>query len=184
MNNIEKLTERQIEELAKEIREFLIDNEMRSAMELVKYKTMQGDGRIPKLIKENCYCSTQDDMSSPKKIVSAMKEAFQIHRETEEYLYEICMDAKGKAMAIFEISHGTVNCSLVSPREYYQKALLVGAVTTVAVHNHPSGDCIPSREDEKMTARLNEAGKLMGIQLVDSIVIGNGYYSFAEYGRL
>lgn len=153
-------------------------------MELVKYKTMQGDSRIPQLIKESCYYSVQDGMSNPKRIVSVMKEVFQMHRETEEYLYEICMDAKGKPMAIFEISHGTVNYSLISPREYYQKALLVGAVTTVVVHNHPSGDCIPSREDEKMTARLNEAGKLMGIQLVDSIVIGNEYYSFAEYDRL
>lgn len=153
-------------------------------MELVKYKTMQGDSRIPQLIKENCYCSTRDGMNSPKKIVSAMEEVFQIHRETEEYLYEICLDTKAKPIAIFEISHGTVNCSLASPREYYQKALLIGAVTTVVVHNHPSGDCIPSREDEKITARLKEAGKLMGIQLLDSIIIGDEYYSFNECGRL
>ncbi len=75
------------------------------------------------------------------------------------------------------ISKGTVNASIVSPREILIEALRYRAVGMIMVHNHPSGDPTPSREDCSITQRVKEAGKLVGIQLLDHIVIGDGSYS-------
>lgn len=153
-------------------------------MKLAKYKTIQGDGRIPQLVKESSYDSSLNTLNNPEKVVKLMKDVFQIHRETEEYMYEICVDAGGKPIAVFEISHGSVCGTMASSREIFQKALLIGAARIVVVHNHPSGDCKPSKEDIKVTAKLREAGRLMDINLVDSIIVGDEYYSFTESENL
>ena len=153
-------------------------------MKLAKYKTIQGDGRIPQLVKESSYDSSLDTLNNPEKVVKLMKDVFQIHRETEEYLYEICVDTKGKPIAIFEISPGSVFGTMAASREIFQKALLVGGNGIVVVHNHPSGDCEPSKEDRKVASKLKEAGRLMDINLVDSIIIGDEYYSFTESENL
>ena len=136
------------------------------------------------MIRESSYESSLDALNNPEKVVKLMKDVFQIHRETEEYMYEICVDERGKPIAVFEISHGSVCGTMASSREIFQKALLVGASRIVVVHNHPSGDCKPSKEDRKVTAKLKEAGQLMDISLVDSIIVGDQYYSFAENENL
>lgn len=72
---------------------------------------------------------------------------------------------------------GTVNASLVSPREIFLEALEIHAVNLVLVHNHPSGDATPSREDIQMTKRICQAGEMLGIQILDHIIIGDHCYS-------
>ena len=81
------------------------------------------------------------------------------------------------------LSQGTVNMSLASPREIFLEALRHRAVYVVMVHNHPSGDPSPSREDILLTKRVREAGELIGIPLLDHVIIGdNSYISLKERG--
>ena len=84
-----------------------------------------------------------------------------------------------------EISKGTLNGSLAHPREIFFTAVQVRAAALICVHNHPSGDPEPSPEDLKVTKRLVEGGKILGIRLLDHIVIGDQrYFSFADQGML
>ena len=86
-----------------------------------------------------------------------------------------------------EISTGTQTASLVHPREVFGPAVREGAVSLVCIHNHPSGDPTPSREDIRLTRQLVEAGRLIDIKVHDHIVIGNGsgeWLSLAQRGLL
>jgi DNA repair protein RadC len=123
-------------------------------------------------------------ITSPGDAVIIGKEFMRIHEEPEEYMYMICMNTKNKVIGVFEISHGTVNASLVSPREVFQKALLANATSIIVMHNHPSGDSRASREDIEVTKRLAEAGKVVGVELLDHIIVGDGYSSLKEAGHL
>ena len=83
------------------------------------------------------------------------------------------------------ISKGTVNASLITPRELFIEALQKNAVFVIILHNHPSGEPTPSREDRLITRRIQDAGALIGIELLDHIIIGNNcYVSFREEGML
>ena len=113
-----------------------------------------------------------------------MVDLYQLDIQAEEYVYMIAFDTKQKPLGVFEISHGTVNASVLNPREVYLKALLVGAVNIVLLHNHPSGDTSPSRADIQSTKRIKEAGEMLGIKLIDHIIIGDDYLSFAEESYL
>jgi DNA repair protein RadC len=80
---------------------------------------------------------------------------------------------------------GTVNASMISPREIFLEALSSRAVQIILLHNHPSGDASPSREDLQVTKRIREAGELVGITLTDHIIIGeHTYVSFREKNYL
>jgi DNA repair protein RadC len=79
------------------------------------------------------------------------------------------------------ISIGSLNASIVHPREVYRPAIVLSAASLVLAHNHPSGDTTPSEEDLAITRRLHEAGRLLGIELVDHIVVAkDGYTSLRE----
>ena len=123
-------------------------------------------------------------ITSPGDAVVIGKEFMRIHEEPEEYMYMICMNTKNKVIGIFEISHGTVNASLVSPREVFQKALLANATSIIVMHNHPSGDSKASREDIEVTKRLAEAGKIIGVEVLDHIIVGDSYSSLKEAGHV
>ena len=102
-----------------------------------------------------------------------------------EVVYLIMMDAKSRILKDMIISTGTVSSSLLSPREIFLNALKYEAVNIILLHNHPSGDPTPSREDIQTTHRMKEAGNLMGIRLMDHIIIGdNRYISLAEQGYI
>lgn len=102
------------------------------------------------------------------------------HRETECVMVA-CLDAKGQLICERKLSEGSVNMSLISPREIFLAALESRAVNILLVHNHPSGDPAPSRADRMLTGRVKEAGALIGITLIDHIVIGDRcYLSFRE----
>lgn len=83
------------------------------------------------------------------------------------------------------ISSGSLNSCLVHPREFFAPAIRLKCASAIAIHNHPSGDPTPSREDLDITKRLVEAGKLLGIELLDHVIVGNGkFVSFREKGLL
>ena len=91
------------------------------------------------------------------------------------------LNTKTKLIGETDISKGTVNASLISPRELFIEALNCGAVSIVLLHNHPSGDPTPSESDILLTKRIKDAGDLIGITLLDHIIIGNNcYISFSE----
>lgn len=97
----------------------------------------------------------------------------------------LALDAKNRLRKQETISRGTLMGSLVHPREVFELAIRHSAAGIIVLHNHPSGDVEPSPEDRRVTAQLAEAGKVMGIPLLDHLIIGNGsYYSFKDSGGL
>ena len=93
----------------------------------------------------------------------------------------ILLDTKSRLISDTDISKGTINSAVISPRELFVEALKKNAVSIVLLHNHPSGDPKPSKADVLITRRVHEAGMLIGIELLDHIIIGdNCYFSMRE----
>ena len=156
-------------------------------MRVVKYKTKLTEKQRVVLEKEvSVYCPEIDrKMNGPEKIVKLAREYLRMHELPEEYMYMVCMNTKLDMTGVFEISHGNVNSSIVGTREVFQKALLANAVSVIFIHNHPSGDSTPSREDVKVTERLKEAGNILGIDVLDHIIIGRpNHTSLKEKGYI
>jgi DNA repair protein RadC len=102
---------------------------------------------------------------------------------TREELVLVMMDSKSKLIKDLIISKGSVNASIVSPRDIFLNALKCSAVHIILLHNHPSGDPTPSKEDIIITQKIKEAGVLIGINLMDHIIIGdNKYVSLKKEG--
>lgn len=105
----------------------------------------------------------------------------EMRHQKQEHIKLLMFNTKTKLIGESNISKGTVNASLISPRELFIEALEYGAVSIILLHNHPSGDPTPSSEDVLLTKRVKTAGDLIGIELLDHIIIGNNcYISFAE----
>jgi DNA repair protein RadC len=102
--------------------------------------------------------------------------------ETKEYFMALHLDGKNRIICADIVSVGSLNQSIVHPREVYKTALLSSAAAVILIHNHPTGDPTPSTEDLEVTRRLREAGDLLGIKVLDHIIIGSTYYSFVERG--
>ena len=156
-------------------------------MRVVKYKTKLTDDRKAVLEKEFSvnYSAMDRKMNGPDKIADFGRDFLHLDEETEEYLYMLCMNTKLELTSVFELSHGNVNSSVVGIREMFQKALLANAVNVIVMHNHPSGDPTPSRQDIDITKRMKEAGNLIGVDVLDHIVLGRpGYTSLKERGYL
>ncbi|MCI9074261.1 MAG: DNA repair protein RadC [Dorea sp.] len=108
-----------------------------------------------------------------------------MRHERQEVMKLLMLNSKSRLIGESDISKGTVNASLITPRELFIEALQKNAVSIIILHNHPSGDPSPSREDRLITERIRQAGDLIGIELLDHIVIGNNcYISFSEQGLL
>jgi len=109
-----------------------------------------------------------------------------IAHEPVEIFALLTLDSKHMVTGYAEISRGTISSSLVHPREVFGPALRMGAASILVAHNHPSGDPKPSPEDRDVTRRLVEAGKLLGVLIVDHIIIGaeGRFYSFNEHGGI
>ncbi len=104
-----------------------------------------------------------------------------------EHFVVIMMDRKNRLIGINTVSIGSLTASVVHPREVFKAAILSNAAALICGHNHPSGDPQPSSEDRALTERLVEAGKLLGIEILDHVVVSDGttdYYSFADQGAL
>ena len=102
-----------------------------------------------------------------------------------EYFMVLLLDGKNRILREEQISEGSLNQSIVHPREVFSPAVKESAAAVILIHNHPSGDPAPSREDREITRRLKEAGDVLGIRVLDHIIIGDGaYFSFVEMGLL
>jgi DNA repair protein RadC len=104
-----------------------------------------------------------------------------------EHFWAVLLNAQLGYLMHAEVSVGTLNASLVQPREVFGPALREGAAALVLIHNHPSGDPMPSREDIRLTRQLVDAGKLLDLPVHDHVIVGNGtgvWVSFSERGLL
>ena len=103
------------------------------------------------------------------------------NNKKQEYFYAIYLDNKKKVISNKLLFIGTLNQSIVHPREVFKEAYLLSASAIICVHNHPSGNVEPSKEDILLTKRFVEIGQLLGIKVVDHLIIGDdNYYSFLE----
>lgn len=124
-----------------------------------------------------------EPLTSPKAIASLFMESLR-HEKSEQFI-TLYLDAKCRLMSYDLVSKGSLTASIVHPREVYKGAIHKSAYSIVALHNHPSGDPTPSKEDVQITKRLYEVGQILGIQLIDHIVIGDrSYVSLKEQGYL
>lgn len=122
-------------------------------------------------------------VSSPADAAALVMEEMRHH--LREHFRAVLLDTKNRVISVEDISIGSLNASLIHPREVFRPAIQKASASLILVHNHPSGDPTPSREDMDVTRRLHEAGKLIGIEVLDHIVIGDGrFVSFREKGLL
>jgi DNA repair protein RadC len=97
----------------------------------------------------------------------------------------LMLDQKNQVIGIHTVSVGSLTASVVHPRETFKAAILANAAGIICGHQHLSGDPQPSQEDRAITQRLHQAGKLLGINLLDHVIVGDGrYFSFADEGLL
>lgn len=103
-----------------------------------------------------------------------------LKREAQEVFVAVHLNTKNEAIAIHEVTRGTLSASLVHPREVFKAAMLNNAHSIIVAHNHPSGDSTPSREDFEVTEQLIKAGSLLGISVLDHVVLGDTMTSIRE----
>ena len=113
------------------------------------------------------------------RLFMAYREVKRIPENKEAFLC-LMLDMKHKPLAVDLVSLGSLTSSIVHPRETFRPAVAIGAAAIIVAHNHPSGSPDPSAEDEAVTDRLREAGRLLGVPLLDHVILGSGrFYSFA-----
>ena len=153
-------------------------------MRVIKYKTKLTADK--KVVLEKELSVNRPDLNktirSPEDVYIFAKDFLHLNEQSEEYLYMVCMNTKNVITSIFELSHGSVNSSIFSVREIFQKALLANAVSIILMHNHPSGVTDPSIEDVEVTKRAVEAGRIIGVEVLDHIIVGDGFCSLKEKG--
>ncbi|WCN38559.1 RadC family protein [Aneurinibacillus uraniidurans] len=119
---------------------------------------------------------------SPKDVADVMMEELRYH--TQEHFVCLYLNTKNQIIGKDTVFIGSLNSSVVHPREVFHKAIRRSSASVICLHNHPSGDPIPSKEDIDVTRRLREAGKILGIELLDHVIIGDGrFYSLKEKGH-
>lgn len=99
----------------------------------------------------------------------------------KEVFVVFCLNTKNKIISREIVSIGTLNSSVIHPREVFRTAISRNANSVIVAHNHPSGSIEPSKEDKEITERLREAGDIMGIKVLDHVIVAKeGYYSFSD----
>ncbi len=146
-----------------------------SIKEIMKIKILQ-------LKEEFKEYETRPLMSSPEKVYTILKP---ICPPDKEAFFLLSLNTQNGIIAIRTISIGSLNANIVHPREVFRAALIDDAAFIIVAHNHPSGDPTPSREDIEITKKLAETGKIMGIDVLDHVIIGDGrHFSMKEAGHI
>ncbi len=130
-------------------------------------------------------------LDKPARIVEYLRSAFE-ENPMQEAFYAVYLDRKNHPIGRHLITLGTVDSTLVAPREVFRGAILASASALVVAHNHPSGDPAPSQGDVRVTRALREAAKIIEIALLDHVIVGDpksdplgiGHFSFREAGHL
>jgi DNA repair protein RadC len=158
-------------------------------MNVKEYMVLANEKRIPYLEEvrdtgltdENSYCT-------PKEISKVVRNLYHAEQLLEEHIWMLAFDTKNHLIGVFEVTKGAFNSSVLNPAQILQRALLCGAVGIALVHNHPSGDVKPSKEDILLTSRVMEAVKICGIEFIDHVIVSgagrDSIYSFTQYREL
>ena len=129
-----------------------------------------------KMVKEDTVEYSDTTIESPGDIVRFAREVLEMEEMAEENFIVVCLNTKNKIAGVHTVSIGSLNATIVHPREVFKAALLNNASAIICLHNHPSRDPEPSREDIETTRRLVEAGKIIGIEVIDHVIIGEQRY--------
>lgn len=108
----------------------------------------------------------------------------ELEDKNKEHFYALLLDTKNRIISEQLISVGTLNASLIHPREVFNPAIKASANAIILVHNHPSGDCKPSKQDKNVTKMLVDAGDLVGINILDHVIIGEKEYTSIKDSNL
>lgn len=135
-----------------------------------------------KVVKESSLLYGKRKISSPSDAVEIGRGM--LEGSDREKLLLCCLNTKNEPTNLNIVSIGSLNSSIVHPREVFKLAILGNSASIILFHNHPSGDTTPSKEDINITERIKEAGKIIGIELIDHIILGdeNKYTSLKEKG--
>jgi DNA repair protein RadC len=130
---------------------------------------------------------TQNSQFKPGSQISTPRDVVQMMSEMRDYDREhfriLLLNTKNRVMSVKTVSIGTLASTIVHPRELFKEAIRRSAAALILVHNHPSGDPAPSREDISLTARLVSAGRILGIEVLDHVIIGHSCHcSMREEG--
>lgn len=129
------------------------------------------------------YEAFEQCIRSPKDVIYLLRSEYKF--ATKEHFIGVFLNSKNRVIHKEIISIGSLNASIVHPREVFNAAIRHCSASLICVHNHPSGDPTPSQEDIQITKRLVEAGNIIGIDVLDHIIIGeNRYYSLKEHGHM
>lgn len=140
--------------------------------------------RVPRykvsLVREGSIPAEIKTLSSPCMAEPVLRDY--LEGADREHFVVAMLDNKNKLIGITTISIGSLNASIVHPREIFKPAILCNAASIILSHNHPSGDPRPSQEDLSITDRLKKAGEIIGIPVTDHIILGDNIFSFLEHG--
>jgi len=124
-----------------------------------------------------------EKIESPESVFNLLKK--EIGNKMKESFYILSLTTRNNLISADNVSTGTLSASLAHPREVFLPAIKNSASTVIIVHNHPSGDTQPSEDDLNITKRLKEAGKILGIDVVDHIIVSKtNYFSFKDKGLI
>ena len=169
----------------------MVDNQENNLLQslqgvsIEEFQKIKGIGKV-KAIQLKAVCELARRMAQPinKRAVKVKSSADvadllmeELRFEKVEYVKLLLLNAKNMVTRILDVSKGGMNSAVVEPKEILQEAIKAGIPKIILVHNHPSGDSTPSQADIEMTKRLYMAANIVGIQLLDHIVIGNGCYT-------
>ena len=115
------------------------------------------------------------EISNPRAVYDLVQPL--VRDKIQEHFYVLYLNGRNRLLSLELVSVGTLNASIVHPRDVFRPAIMQGANSVLVVHNHPSGETDPSEEDLAITRRLGEAGELLGIQLLDHVIVANGSFT-------
>jgi DNA repair protein RadC len=130
--------------------------------------------------------SERPKITSSKDSYNLLLQCWDIDKiELQEQFKVMLLNRSNKVLGIFEVSSGGITGTVADPKLIFMAALKASACGIIISHNHPSGNLKPSRQDEELTRKIKEAGRLLDIQVLDHVIVtGEGYYSFADEGLI
>jgi DNA repair protein RadC len=137
-------------------------------------------GEFASMVKES---SKGKCLLASREVYNVMKPIF-AEKDDIERMYCIFVNAQNRVMAIEKIATGTITHTAIYPRELIKRIIKLRATAVILVHNHPSGDSEPSKEDETLTMKVGVAMSSIDVALHDHIIVGDGYYSMADSGDI
>lgn len=122
------------------------------------------------VVRERRVSYDAERLTTPEQAVAAFTAL--LGEPDREYMIALMLDGKNRITSVHRISEGSLNQSIVHPRETFKAAILSNAASIILAHNHPSGDPSPSKEDMAITRRLVDAGEMLGIKVLDHVIVG------------